>query len=159
MRKLLRRTLPAAAFAALTLGSAFPAAAACPVGEPPRGLRCADVVDGSAAYTTQQGQTPPTVLAEAVLAKQACRKVQYTLQIFDEATSARPMIRLSGTPTTDEAGRPVVRFESEVVQETGDETICVRFVTRIGKRVLDLAPDTGCAELLLDGPPPGRNFR
>jgi hypothetical protein len=52
----------------------------------------------------------------------------------------------------------VVRFE-RVVEQAGDETVCVRFETRIGKRLLDRAPDAGCAELLLDGPPPGRNFR
>jgi hypothetical protein len=157
VRSLLRRTIPAIAFA-LALTSALPAAAA-PVGEPPPGKRCADVVDGAAAYTTQQNQTPPTVLAEAVLAKQACKAVRYNLLVFDEVTSKRPMLTLSGTATTDAAGRPVVRFESEVLQETGDQTVCVRFETRNGYRIFDRAPDTGCAELVLDGPPPGRSFR
>jgi hypothetical protein len=155
VKRLLRRAIPAAAFAALTLASATPAFAC----EPPRGLKCADIVDGAVSYTTQQGQTPPTVLAEAVLASQACRTVQYKLVVFDEVTSPQPSLTLTGVATTDAAGRPVVRFEQEFLQEPGDTTVCVVFVTRKGKRVLDRAPDTGCAELVLDGPPPGRNFR
>src|SRR4051812_21483619 len=104
------------------------------------GPKCADIVDGSAAY---EGTA---VLARMSLGAKACRAVNYTLTITD-ATGSTVLATASGSPTTDQAGGPATAFQTAVADPTPADGVCVYVTTSLGKRVFDRAPDEGCVAI------------
>ncbi len=130
-----------------TIITAAPAAAA-PTDSDVRGPRCADIVDGAGFYDGT------TVFFRITLAASGCRQVTYNLYVLDEAGSTTVLAssaqRGDGTSTQLFYAVPVT---------DDDSTVCVYATTTIGRKVFDRAPDDGCADLTINGSPPGRGFR
>lgn len=105
-----------------------------------QGPPCADIIGGSALY--QSG----TLNLAAELAKSPCSKVTYTLYVYDDNTSATPLVTQSQYVWLNDTTIGLSATADD------DGVVCVAMTTSIGKHVIDRAPDSGCINVS-DTPP------
>jgi hypothetical protein len=135
---------------AVLLTSAVPTLAK-PADSDVRGPLCADMVDGAGFYDGT------AVNFRIELATASCRQIAYTLFVLDESGASRVIAsrQMRGDATSNQ-----LLFLDVMVPANDDDTVCVYATTQPGRgrHVFDRAPDSGCAELVVDGPPAGQGF-
>lgn len=134
---------------ALALVLATPAGAAPASDTDVRGPACADITDGAGVFDGSD------VNFRLTLAAPSCRSVTYNLVVLDEDGDTTPI----ATATASGDGSSNQVFFTDVAASDPDGTVCVYATTRVGNHVFDRAPDEGCMELTVDGPPSGQKFR
>ncbi|MDX6323767.1 MAG: hypothetical protein QOK15_121 [Nocardioidaceae bacterium] len=117
------------------------------------GPKCADVVDGSAAYDGT------SVIGRMLLGATACKNVTYTLYVTDGTTTTTLLATTLGTPATTVDGAPAVTFSTAVTDPTPTDGVCVYVTTTRGGKVYDRAPDTGCVSYTVDGGAGGLSYK
>lgn len=126
--------------------AAMPLLAACepPPGSPP----CMDIVGGQGSYDGT------TVLFTLNLAANTCPDVDYRFAV-DEGTGGTRLATVNYRGTNN-----VARVDYAATVTDDDPTVCVHHETLNAEgELMDRAPDTGCAELTVGEPPPGRGYR
>jgi hypothetical protein len=131
-------------------------ATAVPAVGAPRTPPCADITDGSAFYDSTG------VHGRMILGAAACKRISYTMYVTDGTTTDTLLTTATGIPTTmtnpDGSTTYAVTFDTAVTDPTPDSGVCVYVVTSHGKQVYDVAPDDGCAPLVIDGGAGGQRF-
>lgn len=124
----------------LLLAIAVPASAAKPEASGPS---CADIVDGTASYVTEDGSR--IVPASLTTAAPSCGNVTYTLYVLTADGSAQLTSASRNGDGSTELGL--------MATVSGDHTTVCVYVTSSspGGKVFDRGPDTGCVTLELDG--------
>jgi hypothetical protein len=133
-------SLAGAAVAVAALSTAVAGAAPSPTSDV-NGPTCADVTDGAGVYNGT------AVNLRLTLAAPPCRSVMYTLYVL----SADGTTLLGSSSQTQPTADPT-RITFNVPVSDGSTTVCVYATTSIGGHVFDRAPDTGCIQLVVDGP-------
>ncbi|MBA2557343.1 MAG: hypothetical protein H0V12_08395 [Chloroflexi bacterium] len=113
------------------------------------GPACTDFLDGTGFYDGS------VVNFRMEANARSCRHITYTLFIVDEIDDSTPIAsqRIAGN------GRDRFLFYLGLdASANDDDTVCVYARTSLGTRTFDRAPDSGCVELLLNGPPPARKM-
>lgn len=141
----------AASIALLAALVAAPVASATPpLGDTNRA--CADIVEGRVNYQSLPDDITPTsaeVLAQMDLRANACKKLRYTLTVFDGSTDVDVVGTASGEPVAATATDPPrVEFQTSVPFTSVTDVVCVVITTsKSNGDILDRAPDSECVAL------------
>jgi hypothetical protein len=162
-------------------GLASPAHAKAPTTDVPNGQACADVVQGDAFYRDRlwTGTNPPsspTVFFSFTLAAPSCApnggsnanvNTTYDVQIFpvyNGVADSTPAITNTyvGDGTTQTFPSPAGNYVLPPDPRGTAGNVCIVVTSSIGEKVIDVAPDAGCADtntwVLLDDTSTGGSF-
>ena len=131
-----------------------PAVGTTASGDKVKGPGCGDITlwnsdqSGPPLYSTgnPQGSTPATVYATLTTAKPSCSGYAYTISIYTDGT--QQTLITSQTFTGDDARSS---FSWTYSPLDAPAQVCIAATSMHNNHVIDSAPDTGCAILVLDG--------
>lgn len=131
-----------------------PAVGTTASGDKVRGPACGDITlwnsdqSGPPQYSTgnPKGSTPATVYATLTTAKPSCSGFTYNITIYTDATQQTQIT--SQTFTGDDA---TSLFSFTYSPPGAPAQVCITATSVHGGHVVDAAPDSGCAILVLDG--------
>jgi hypothetical protein len=139
---------------ALSAVLAIPAVGTTAPGDQVRGPGCGDITfwnsdqTGPPQYSTgnPQGSTPATVYGTITTAKPSCSGFVYTISVYADATQQATL-----TTQTFNGDDATSLFSFTYSPPGAPSQVCVATTSMRDGHLVDAAPDTGCAILVLDG--------